>query len=83
MKVSIIEQVVLIGVAIIVQIFVGSDLINKQFPSIFFVSNVLLSAIFFYAIYILFDTANSIFVILEFENDKDTKNKTEDRNEKD
>ena len=43
---------------------------KTQFPAIGFISDVALVAVLAYALYILYDTANSVFVILEF-NEKD------------
>lgn len=68
MKVSIAEQVILIILAVIVQVIGASSLIQTGYPLITHISNVLLIAIFSYSIYILHDTANSVFVILQFEN---------------
>jgi uncharacterized protein YacL len=70
MKTSIIEQVTLIIVAIIVQVINGSSLLTTRLPILSSISNVILLAVLFYAIYNLYDTANSIFVILKFENEK-------------
>jgi uncharacterized membrane protein YfcA len=78
MKISIKEQVVLVILAVIVQVIGTSSLIIASFPPITFVSNVVLIAIFSYALYILYDTANSVFVILQFENDN---SKDKDKNE--
>lgn len=68
MKKNIIEQVVLVISAFVIQVIGTSSIIIARFSSITFISNVLLIAIFFYALYILYDTANSVFVILKFEN---------------
>ena len=68
MKLSIIEQVALVVLAVIVQLIGTSSLINSHFQLISFVRDVILVAIFSYAIYILYDTADSVFVILQFEN---------------
>jgi hypothetical protein len=73
MKLSIVEQVILIIVAIIVQVVGTSELLVSQMQLLVFISNMILIAILFYAIYILYDTANSIFVILQFENSKPDK----------
>jgi len=68
MKLSIAEQVVLVILAVITQVIGSSSLINHSYPLITFISDVVLVSIFSYAIYILYDTANSVFVILQFEN---------------
>lgn len=68
MKISIVEQVVLVVLSVITQILGTSTLIISVFPGICFVSDVVLIGIFSYALYILYDTANSVFVILNFEN---------------
>jgi hypothetical protein len=74
MKLSIHEQIFLIISAIIIQIVQNSEIIKTDSPAILFITQVVLIAIFFYFIYILYDTANSIFVILDFEN-KNNKSK--------
>lgn len=68
MKVSITEQVILIIVTAITQVMAGSPLVTSSFPSMHFVSSVILIGVFSYSLYILYDTANSVFVILQFEN---------------
>jgi len=68
MKVSIAEQVFLVVLAVVVQVISSSTLINNGYPWITFISEVIMVSIFAYAIYILYDTANSVFVILQFEN---------------
>ena len=76
MKTSIAEQVILVILASVTQMISTSSLIKASFPLITFISNVVLIAIFSYAIYILYDTANSVFVILQFENrNKTTRDK--------
>jgi len=79
MKLSIVEQVVLIILSIAVQVIGTSSLLQASYPMLGFVSSVILVAIFSYAIYILYDTANSIFVILRFESSMP---RTKDENEK-
>lgn len=66
MKRSVIEQVVLIALVVIVQILKNGKRINFSIHSDFVFSSVLTS-IFCYSIYILYDTANAIFIISEFE----------------
>lgn len=73
MKLSIAEQVVLVILAVLTQVIGSSSLINHSYPIIGFISDVILVSIFSYAIYILYDTANSVFVILQFENHDDNK----------
>jgi hypothetical protein len=70
MRISIIEQLVLIVAAILIQIVRASEILKIQFPAINFISDVALVAVLAYALYILYDTANSVFVILKF-NEKD------------
>jgi len=68
MKKSIIEQVALIIIATILLIIRESKFVNTLNDSpIFFVDGLLL-ALLVYAVYILYDTACGIFVILNFEN---------------
>ncbi|NTU50021.1 MAG: hypothetical protein HGA87_03880 [Desulfobulbaceae bacterium] len=65
MKVSVYEQVVLIIVAILLLVLKRSNLIlqsNKSWEVVIWAG---LAATFVYAIYILFDTAKGIFVLLE------------------
>lgn len=80
MKLALVEQVILIIVTAVTQIISESSLIKSSYPSTDFVASVILVSIFSYAIHILYDTANSIFVILDFENstnkDKEKNNRT-------
>lgn len=73
MKLSIVEQVVLVIVTVITQVLNESTIINASFPIINFISSVILISVFSYAVYILYDTANSVFVILSFENENSNK----------
>ncbi len=68
MRESIIEQVVLIVCAIAVLILKTSA--SLQSRTLSFLANTVLIAIFFYAIQILYDTANGVFVILRYEDQK-------------
>jgi uncharacterized membrane protein YkvI len=68
MKASIAEQIALVVLALITQVIGSSSLISTNYPLVTFITEVILVAIFSYAIYILYDTANSVFVILQFEN---------------
>ena len=68
MKLSLVEQVILVVVTTITQVMKESVLVASAFPSIGFISSVIMIGVFAYAIHILYDTANSIFVILNFEN---------------
>jgi hypothetical protein len=82
MKISIAEQVILVILAVAIQIIGTSALIVAKFPLVTLVSNVFLTSIFAYALYILYDTANSVFVILKFENDNSkTLAKNEQKNQ--
>jgi hypothetical protein len=67
MRLSIIEQVGLIGAAIIVQSLKASTGFMSLGTWMPFVISSLVVTIFFYALYILWDTANGIFVILRHE----------------
>src|SRR5439155_734945 len=64
MKVSIIEQVCLIAFAGIGLVLKKSDVIKTTLPHRDFVIDVLLVAVFCFAIQILYDTANAVFVIM-------------------
>ena len=67
MKWSIIEQVVLIVSSILFLLAKKSEVILSHIPHADFALEVALLAIFFYSIHILYDTANSVFVIMNFE----------------
>jgi hypothetical protein len=72
MKISIVEQVFLIVITVFVQIVSSSKLVQTSLPDLLFFTDIILIGVFSYAIYILYDTANSIFVILNYEkNEKD------------
>jgi len=69
MKISIKEQIILIILAFAVQM-VGSSTVIKTFCNqIYLITKFISVIIFSYAIQILYDTANSIFLLLNFEND--------------
>jgi hypothetical protein len=74
MKLSIVEQVALVIIAIITQVIGSSAIINNNYPYITFIAEMILAAILAYALYIVYDTANSVFVILQFENHNNPKN---------
>lgn len=65
MIVSINEQIVLIIVAIVLLSIQDSELI-KNHSSYTFLLNVLLIGCFIYAVHVLYDTAKSVFVILDY-----------------
>ncbi len=65
MRESIIEQVGLIVCAIVILILKTSASLQSQ--ALIFLANTVLIAIFIYAIQILYDTANGVFVILHYE----------------
>jgi len=68
MKISIKEQLILILVGTSIQILCGSSLLFFKNDTFLYISQVLLIFIFLYSLYILYDTANMIFDILNFEN---------------
>jgi len=71
LKGSLYEQVVYIGLALILLVLGKSELligISDLFKPAFLV---MLTTVFVGSIYVLYDTANSIFVILKFENDEE------------
>jgi uncharacterized membrane protein YphA (DoxX/SURF4 family) len=74
MKKSIIEQVLLVIFAIIFQIIGTSLLIINTLPILTFISEVALVAILANALDILYDTAKSVFIIVEYENTNSGKN---------
>lgn len=69
MRVSITEQVVLIALSVIALILKTSARVDQFFGNSEVVIGVTLLALFVFAIQILYDTANGIFVILKFESD--------------
>lgn len=71
MKNSILEQLVLIVVAAVALVVKESDVISAWWGSSGFVLNVILVAVFVWAVHVLYDTANGIFVILEYEESRD------------
>lgn len=69
LKVSICEQVWLIIISTVSFILKHSQVIKSTLPYQDFIFKVIVVTIFCYAIYILYDTANAVFVILKFEDD--------------
>ncbi len=68
------EQLILISIAILILLFSESKMITSLSPCYDLIFNILLTAIFIYAIDILRDTGNAIFSILKFDQkDKDSK----------
>ena len=67
MKISIVEQIMLVVAAALVQLLGSSRVIVASVPATPIISNVVLLAIFAYAIHIVYDTANSVFVLMRFE----------------
>jgi hypothetical protein len=70
LKQSIVEQVIYIIVAIIVMMLLGSKLVLDIHESSETVLQICLLSIFSAAMYNLYDTASSIFIILKHENNK-------------
>jgi hypothetical protein len=70
MKMSIIEQVIVIILGLLFQVVQNSTDIMSLHQSLPFIFSVLVLLVFIYAIDILIDTANGIFVILDYENKK-------------
>lgn len=67
-KESIIEQVILLVIAFFVLIVQSSTLLANKWSGITIVTNVLLITTFLYAVHILYDTAQAVFVIANKEN---------------
>lgn len=67
LKLSLVEQVSLIIAAVIVFTLEDSALLKSMYSFHCFTFDVLIYAIFFYSIYVLYDTANAIFVLLHFD----------------
>jgi hypothetical protein len=70
LKHSVIEQITYVIVAVIVLILVGSQKVLALHGFVEFLLTGVLAAVFVAAIHNLSDTANSIFVILHYENQK-------------
>lgn len=79
MRTSIKEQVTLILLSVAVQIVSASKTPLSSQEAYIYISQVLLISIFLYALKILYDTANMIFVILEFENEEMKKKDRDDQ----
>ncbi len=62
MKKSLVEQIIMVVLSIIIIIFHES---NLYFPLKFEILNIFSLTIFFYSIYILWDTGKSVFVIID------------------
>lgn len=69
MKHSVVEQVILLIAAVVVLILKTSASIAANFTSARYIANVLLVAIMLYAVQVLYDTANGVFVIAEREDE--------------
>lgn len=69
MKTSVVEQMVLIALAVLLQILTKSTSIT-WLETTTFVLNSLVAAVFVYALHILWDTANGVFIILKYESKK-------------
>ena len=67
LKWSICEQVWLIIIGILLFILKHSEVVRNILPHHDFIFQVLIVAIFCFSIHILYDTANSVFIILKFE----------------
>lgn len=75
LKISLIEQVSLIIISVLVFTLEDSAWLENIYSLHCFTFDVLIYAIFFYAIYILYDTANTIFVLLHFDDENNNSNK--------
>lgn len=69
MKHSVVEQVILLIAAVVVLILKTSASIAANFTGAGYIANVLLIAIMLYAVQVLYDTANGVFVIAEREDE--------------
>ena len=71
LKVSFLEQLVHIFIAVIILVILDSKVSSQiQIFNLIDVCNVLLISVFIASIHNLYDTADSVFVILDFENKK-------------
>lgn len=66
MKHSTLEHIYLVGGAVALQIIKGSDLVCKKLLYAEFIADSLLIAIFIFSIHIVYDTAKSVYVILDY-----------------
>jgi len=73
LRTSIQEQVALLIFCVIMYVFYDSNIISNLFDFHAFLFDVLILTIFIYSLYILYDTANAIFVILDFEDNENNK----------
>lgn len=67
MKVSTVEQMVLIVVAVVLQVAKSSPWLLLRWDNFEFVINSLLVAVFAYSMQVLYDTAQGVYVILDHE----------------
>jgi len=63
-KYSIYEQVYLIPISLLALTLQSSHIIQNKIPHSFFILNSLIICVFFYALHILYDTANAVFIII-------------------
>ena len=68
LKLSIIEQVILVAVALILLIVKNSIVLTQLWSNLAYIINSLIFAVFAFSVHILYDTANGVFVILQHEN---------------
>ena len=66
MKQSTLEHLCLICVAATIQIVKGSSIVCTSFTGAGFILDSLLIAVFIYSIHIIYDTAQSVYVILDY-----------------
>ena len=71
LKVSIIEQVILIVISVVFLMLKNSQVVVARLPHSNLVFEVALLAVFCYAIHVLYDTAMGVFVLIRFEEDRD------------
>jgi hypothetical protein len=64
MKSSIFEQIALILIALVVTMVESSSLFATWLSDASFVADVILVAVFVYALLILYDTANAVFMLI-------------------
>lgn len=65
MKAAAVEQVALIVVAVVVELLKASPWLSQHVPYLEFILNSTLVSVFAYAVYILYDTAKGVYVILD------------------
>jgi len=73
LKKSILEQIILIILTIVLLVFYQGEILVNSPEIKYYLFNSLLNGVFFYVIYLLFDTGKAIFLLIEAENKQNNK----------